>query len=272
MQWRCAPIETASSSGWPRMVTWTAPTSAVSPIPTTRSPHRCQCTWRVGCSRDSTRRHRVAWSVGCGAGAWLLELLESRPDLTAVGVDIALHPERDQRAQERGVADRLIWVEADAAAWAPDDAPPRDAVLCIGAGHAFGGLHDTLDAIRRHLRPGGCALLGETLWEQQHPSVAAQEALGAGPEDFPTLAQFLRTCEEHGFEVGYAHVSGAPEWDDYEWSWTGSLVEWAQNAAPSIADREQALTAARTHRRQWVEGYRGELGFVTAVLHDTRID
>jgi hypothetical protein len=41
------------------------------------------------------------------------------------------------------------------------DGMPRDAVLCIAAGHAFGGLHDTLDAVRRHLRPGGCALLGE---------------------------------------------------------------------------------------------------------------
>ena len=79
----------------------------------------------------------------------------------------------------------------------------------------------------------------------------------------------MRTCEEHGFEVGYAHVSSAQEWDDYEWSWTGSLVEWARSDAPSDADREQALIAARTHRRQWVEGYRGELGFVTAVLHDT---
>ena len=28
------------------------------------------------------------------------------------------------------------------------------------------------------------------------------------------------------------------------------------------------LGTARTHRREWVEGYRGELGFVTAVLHD----
>ena len=35
-------------------------------------------------------------------------------------------------------------------------------------------------------------------------------------------------------------------------------------------EREQVLAAARTHRRDWVEGYRGELGFVTAVLHDTR--
>ena len=38
----------------------------------------------------------------------------------------------------------------------------------------------------------------------------------------------------------------------------------------SPQDRAQALDAARSHRRDWVEGYRGELGFVTAVLHDTR--
>ena len=207
--------------------------------------------------------------LGCGAGAWLLELLDGRPDLTAVGVDTALHPDRDLRARERGVADRLTWVEADAAAWAPADGSAHDAVLCIGASHAFGGLDGTLVALRRYLRPGGRALLGETIWEQQ-PSAAAQEALEATPEDFPTLAQLVPRFAQHGFEVGYAHVSTAEEWDDYEWSWTGSLVAWAERDAPNDADRERALAAARTHRRAWIEGYRGELGFVTAVLHDIR--
>ena len=56
------------------------------------------------------------------------------------------------------------------------------------------------------------------------PSTAAQQALGARPGDFPTLAQLVTRFGEHGFEVGYAHVSSAEEWDDYEWSWTGSLV------------------------------------------------
>jgi SAM-dependent methyltransferase len=201
---------------------------------------------------DPTPSGRVA-DLGCGAGAWLFELLESRPDLTAVGVDTALHPDRDLRARQRGVADRLTWVEADAATWAPADHALQDSVLIIGAGHAFGGLHGTLDALRRHLRPGGRALLGETIWEHE-PSAAAQEALDASPEDFPTLAQLVSAFEHHGFEMGYGHVSSAQEWDDYEWSWTGSLVAWALGDGPSDADREQALAAARTHRHNWLEG------------------
>ena len=209
--------------------------------------------------------------LGCGAGAWLFELLESRPDLTAVGVDTALHPDRELRAREHGVADRLTWIEADAATWAAADGAPHGAVLCVGASHAFGGLDGTLDALRRHLQPGGRALVGETIWEGR-PSAAAQEALDAGPDAFPTLAELVPRFEQHGFEVGYAHVSSAGEWDEYEWSWTGSLVAWAQRGAVSAADREEALAAARAHRRSWIEGYRGELGFVTAVLHDIRTE
>ncbi len=206
--------------------------------------------------------------LGCGAGAWLLELLQARSDLSAVGVDTALHPEREARAGAVGVADRLSWAEADAASWAGDGPGAHDAVLCVGASHAFGGLDGTLDAIRHHLRPGARALLGDAIWEQP-PSAAAQELLGARPEDFPTLTQLVATAHRHGFEVGYAHVSSAEEWDDYEWSWTGSLVAWALDDARTTEEREQALGTARAHRREWIEGYRGELGFVTAVLHDT---
>jgi len=204
--------------------------------------------------------------LGCGAGAWLLELLAARPDLSAVGVDTSLHPYREARAAERGVAERISWVEADAASWSANPQAPPDAVICIGASHAFGGLHGTLAALRRHLRPDGRALLGDAIWERP-PSAAAQAALGARPGDFPTLTELVPTIGQFGFEVGYAHVSSAEEWDDYEWSWTGSLVAWALRDAPSDAEREQALSAARAHRREWIEGYRGDLGFVTAVLH-----
>lgn len=202
--------------------------------------------------------------LGCGAGEWLLALLEARPDLHAVGVDLHLHPERDERAARRGVADRVSWDEGDAATWSSGS---FDAVVCVGASHAFGGLGPMLEALRRHVRPGGRCLVGDGFWESP-PGPATLEALDARPGDFPDLEALVEEAGTHGWGVAYAHVSSAREWDDYEWSWVGSLTDWALTAATDPADREQALAAATEHRRQWLRGYRHELGFVTAVLVD----
>lgn len=43
----------------------------------------------------------------------------------------------------------------------------------------------------------------------------------------------------------YAHVSDVAEWDDYEWSWTGSLTEWALDN-PGHPDAAEALTLAES--------------------------
>jgi SAM-dependent methyltransferase len=200
--------------------------------------------------------------LGCGSGAWLIELLARRPDLTAVGVDLHLHPERVERATARGVADRLTWVEGDAAQWWDGQ---HGSVLCIGASHAFGGTEAMLDVLTTHLLPGGRCLVGDGFWERT-PSAAALTALDATPADFPTLPGLVDVAAAHGWAVTYAHVSSAEEWDDYEWSWTGSLTEWALRSETDPAEREDALEAADEHRRQWLQGYRGELGFLTAVL------
>lgn len=202
--------------------------------------------------------------LGCGAGEWLFELLALRPDLHAVGVDLHLHPDREARTADRGLTERVTWVEGDASSWTGGG---FDAVLCVGAGHAFGGLGPMLDTLRTHLRPGGRCLVGDGVWEHP-PSAAAQKALDATPEDLPSVSGFVDAVRDAGFAVGYAHTSSAAEWDHYEWSWTGSLTEWALTAGPGPADRDQALTAADGHRRAWLDGYRGELGFVTAVLLD----
>lgn len=202
--------------------------------------------------------------LGCGLGAWLIRLLVLRPGLTAVGVDLALPADVEATASAAGVTDRVTWLQADVAAYEGDAA---DVVICIGASHAFGGLVPTLRAVRSHLRPGGQALLGDAIWERQ-PSAAAQAALEAAPDEFPQLAGLVAEVRAHGFEPGYGHVSTLEEWDDYEWSWTGSLTEWALREAPTPGDRREALEAARAHRDAWLHGYRGELGFVTLVLND----
>jgi SAM-dependent methyltransferase len=205
-----------------------------------------------------------AVDLGCGHGVWLTELLAAHPTVTGVGLDLDLPADTVAAARDRGVGDRVRWEQADAVGWADGT---FDVVLCVGASHAFDGLDGTLAAVRRHLRPGGQVLLGDGIWEGA-PSEAAQEALGDWPGGLTDLAGLFDRARAHGFEPGYGHVSSLAEWDDYEFSWTGSLVAWALRDAPTEADREHALARAREHREAWVRGWRRELGFATVLLHD----
>jgi SAM-dependent methyltransferase len=202
--------------------------------------------------------------LGCGFGEWLLAALDTAPGVRGVGVDTSAPAleEARARAAQRGLADRVTFEQADAAGWA---GTRFDAVLCVGATHAFGGLGPTLDAVRTHLRPGGRVLLGEGYWEGT-PTQSALDALGAEPGELPDLPGLVAEATRHGFEPGYGHLSTTAEWDHYEWSWTGALAEWALTEATG-EDRDQALDLAREHRRQWLEGYRGQLGFATLVLN-----
>jgi len=203
--------------------------------------------------------------LGCGFGEWLLAAVGPVATARGVGVDSSepALAEARSRAQRRALGERVHFEQADAATWTGGD---FDAVLCVGATHAFGGLGPTLAAVRRHLRPGGRVLLGDGFWETE-PDPEALAALGAGPGELPRIGEVLDTVREHGFEPGFGHISTAAEWDDYEWSWTGALAGWALTEA-SAGDREEALEIARSHRRDWLTGYRGQLGFVSVVLHD----
>ena len=205
--------------------------------------------------------------LGCGFGEWLFAALEAAPGADGVGVDTS-RPALDEarrRADQRGLTDRVTFEEAEAASY---DGGTFDAVLCVGATHAFGGLAGTLDAVRGHLSPGGRVLLGEGFWDGD-PSPQAMSALGAAPGELPDLSGLVEAARAAGWEPGYGHISSAEEWDDYEWSWTGSLTAWALSEAGET-DRSSALSIACTHREEWLAGYRGQLGFVTLVLHDTR--
>ena len=202
--------------------------------------------------------------LGCGRGEWIRRALAARDDLTAVGVD--LHPGTDPDTFATDVACRARLVEADASTWAGG---VFDVVLAVGVSHVFGGPGGTLDAVRRHLAPGGRVLLGDGIWDVP-PTPAALAALDATPQEMPDLAGLLDLVAQHGFEVAHGHVSTLEEWDEYEWSWTGSLAEWALADGRDPTDRAQALEASHAHRDAWLHGYRGVLGFATLVLVDAR--
>ncbi|OPF72363.1 SAM-dependent methyltransferase [Streptomyces antioxidans] len=205
-----------------------------------------------------------ALDLGCGGGEWLRRLLVRHPRLRAEGVDV--HAEALERAregaEESGVADRLVLHETDAAAFAP--AHRFDVVLSVGAAHAFGGLLPTLAAARALLAPEGRVVVGDGFWERA-PDAAALSALGATRDDHADLPTTVDRVVADGWTPVYGHVSTAGEWDDYEWSWTGSLSRWALDHREE-PDALDAYQAAAEHRTQWLAGYRGTLGFVTLVL------
>ncbi len=202
--------------------------------------------------------------LGCGEAAWALQALAHYPDGVADGLDLSPYAlERAAAAAaERGLADRLTLHERDAREYPADGG--YDLVLCIGSTHAFGGFGKTLDAAGRHLNADGVLMVGEGFWAVP-PTRAALDALDATPADYTALAGLVEVAANAGWVPVYAHVSEAAEWDEYEWSWTGSLTGWALDN-PGHPDAAAVLAIARNHRNGWLGGYRGVLGFVTLVL------
>ncbi|HLX51670.1 MAG TPA: class I SAM-dependent methyltransferase, partial [Streptosporangiaceae bacterium] len=80
---------------------------------------------------------RVA-DIGSGWGELLLRVVErGGREVRGIGVDTdvrALARGREA-ARQRGLAERVEFVEADVASWRE----MADRVLCVGASHAFGG-------------------------------------------------------------------------------------------------------------------------------------
>lgn len=201
--------------------------------------------------------------LGCGRAAWSLRALALYPDAVADGVDVSEHvlAAAKEAASAAGVADRLRLHHIPAADF--PDGEPYDLVLCVGSTHAFGGLEPALREVRRHLKPGGRALVGEGFWETR-PSAEALEKTGMVIGEFADLPETVAQAERSGYRVVYAHVSDRAEWYDYEWSWTGTLIDWAlDHPGP---DGDAALAAALDHRDWWLNGTRDLLGFVTLLL------
>ncbi|HEX6684522.1 MAG TPA: class I SAM-dependent methyltransferase [Candidatus Limnocylindrales bacterium] len=205
--------------------------------------------------------------LGCGEAAWALQALAHYPDGHADGVDISRYALERARAAatDRGIAERLTLHERDARTYVPDG--DYDLVLCVGSTHVFDGFAGTLQIAGRHVNPDGILLIGECFW-QVPPTPQALAALDATPQDYTELAGLVDLAEQAGWTTIYAHVSDAAEWDDYEWSWVGSLTEWALDN-PGHPDAASALALAREHRDRWLRGYRNVLGFVSFVLRRT---
>ncbi len=201
--------------------------------------------------------------LGCGEAAWLVRAVKDRPGVRADGVDLsepALARGREH-IEAAGVGDRVSLHLQDASAYTAPH--PYDLALCIGSTHVFGGLLPTLDALAPYLAEGGSVLVGDGFWEREPDERTL--AVGFGKDEYADLATTVDRVTEAGWTLTYAHASTLEEFDDYEWSWTGTLSRWALDH-PDDPDAKDALEAAALHRDEWLKGYRGTLGFVTMLL------
>jgi SAM-dependent methyltransferase len=198
--------------------------------------------------------------LGCGGGEWLLRALAMHPRLRAEGVDISEDAlaQAHETATRLGVQERLVLHRQEAEGFSSPHS--FDLVLSVGATHAFGGLLPTLAAARKHLAPGGRALVGEGFWARE-PSQEAVEMLG----NFTDLATTVDRVVADGWTPVHGHVSTRGELDDYEWACWGSLASWALDH-PADPDSSQVLETATARRSEWLRAYRDIWGFVSLVL------
>lgn len=136
--------------------------------------------------------------------------------ITGTGVD--LHPPfvhaARLRAQELGVADRVDFVEADAAGWVSPE--PVDIASCLGASWIAGGLEGTIDLLGRSLKEVGIALLGDCYWRELPPTPEAVRGCQAtSVQDHPTLEGFAGRVRDHGWDLVEMVLADEHSWDRY---------------------------------------------------------
>ncbi|MFI7709365.1 SAM-dependent methyltransferase [Nonomuraea sp. NPDC049480] len=196
--------------------------------------------------------------LACGKGE-LLSRWAADYGAQGVGVDISqvfLSAAR-ARAQELRVADRLAFVEADAATY---EATPEsfDIVSCIGATWIGGGLKGTLSLMRRHLRQDGIALVGECYWISPPPP-EAYETYGMEKDLFTSLAGTNERIEEAGFELLEMVLADPDSWDRYVASQWWTISDWLRDnpADPDAPGMRDFLTQARRSHLEYGRDYLG---------------
>ncbi|MCI4369347.1 MAG: methyltransferase domain-containing protein [Thermoplasmata archaeon] len=197
--------------------------------------------------------------LGCGWGGLLLRAVARTPGASAQGVDN--NPDvldRGRRhAEELGLAERVSFIAEDAKHFPA----VSGRLICIGASHAWGGTDAALSGFRDHLSPRGLGLFGDGFWLRS-PSTGNITMFG---ELAGSLAALVEKAVAAGLGPLYVDCATEAEWDDFEWTGIRGLEEFARDA-PDDPLAKRALVEAETRRAEYLQGYRGVLGFAYLIV------
>ncbi|MFZ0041772.1 MAG: methyltransferase domain-containing protein [Solirubrobacteraceae bacterium] len=199
--------------------------------------------------------------LGCGWGELLIRAVSATGEagVTGIGVDTyAPDLERGRRAaDERGLGDRVSFVQASAVGWSE----PADRVLCIGATHAWGGTEAALGALVEAVKPGGLLMFGDGFWVRE-PGKAAVEIFG---EQVVGLGDLVRLAHSAGWQVRHLSEADQFEWDDFESTWRLGRHRWLAEH-PNAPEFPKLREELEERVLEYLDVYRGVLGFCYLVL------
>jgi SAM-dependent methyltransferase len=203
------------------------------------------------------RAERVL-DLGCGWGELLLRAVQRGPALTGRGVDndAPALARGMTLAAERGLDDRVELVDCPAESWTE----PADRVICVGAKHIWADTAAALTALAQVLSPGGRLLYGDGYLER-NPSRFTADLF----EEMLPFSELLAAARGAGWRVLHLSVSDQLEWDEFESTYRAGPERWLLNN-PDAEDASGIREWLDRRMLEYLDGYRGELGFCWLVL------
>ncbi len=198
--------------------------------------------------------------LACGSGE-LLSTWARDHQVTGLGVD--LNPDfiavARARADELGVGDAVLFVEADASGYVADE--PVDVAACVGATWIGGGVPGTLDLLSRSLKPGGMMLVGEPYWRAVPTSPDILAGCGVqSAEDYLTLPGLLASFGAQGYDVVEMTCATEESWDRYQAAQWLTMRRWA-DAHPDHELHDEVRRLLATEPQQYAGCARAHFGW-----------
>ncbi|MFZ9857090.1 MAG: SAM-dependent methyltransferase [Roseiflexaceae bacterium] len=206
--------------------------------------------------------HHHVLDIGSGRG-WLLNRIATRTGAQGTGIEI--NPWFCQTAQQHahaaGNAERITIIESDATTvtFAPHS---FDAVFCIGATFALGGLINTINFARNVAKKDAPIIIGDIFrYATELPPTLVDYGF------VPSLAELVDIVRGNN-EPHEMMVSTLEEWDHYETKKWQSARTWLINN-PDDPDHTNLSVAVAKMRHDYLHRERDAIGWAMIMTYNS---
>ena len=196
--------------------------------------------------------------IGCGK-AWVMRRWAERFDLRGTGLEInpAFLAFARQRAAERGLGERLTFIDGPAAEFRPEPAS-CDIVMCLGASFALGGFVPAVDWMVQAAKPGGTLVIGDVTLK--HRPAVPRPDLHLPHDALDTIG----VIERHGAVVSALISASDADFERYVSHHRHAVIKWAREN-PQHPDHDAALAQSRGDWMHYLRDIRPFLGWTIFV-------